>query len=277
MADQIPVPDMAVPPDEYDLSGRKPFDLSGLHAVVTGATGPLGRSLAVALAEAGADVSVTTSRDDAGEETEANSIANECWSHGRKGAAKRVDLTDPAAVDAAFDAIESDVSPIDILVNAGHHANIKAIFDSSVAEWNDEFSRNATTVFVASQSAARRMATRGKGRIVNLVSVLHDRGVPHAALFGASQGAVLGFTKSAGLEWGRSGITVNAIGLGFFDEVDGIQRDEEMHAILERYIPLRRLGKPEDLQGALVYLCSDVSGFVDSELLMVDGAIAVHA
>jgi NAD(P)-dependent dehydrogenase (short-subunit alcohol dehydrogenase family) len=105
----------------------------------------------------------------------------------------------------------------------------------------------------------------------------HDRGVPNAALFGASQGAVLGFTKSLGLEWGRSGVTANALGLGFMDEIPGIQSDEAVHAVLERYIPVRRLGTPADLQGPLIYLCSDLAGFVDSEVFVVDGAIQVHA
>lgn len=269
---------MTTPPiDESDLSGRNPFDLTGRHALVTGATGPLGRALATALAEAGADVSVTTSRDDAAEETEANSILNECWSHGRKGVARRVDLTDPAAVEAAVASIESEVGPLHILVNATHGANIKPILEASLDDWSRELGRNATSVFVACQAVGRRMVERNYGRIVNLVSILHDRGVPNAALYGASQGAVLGFTKSAGLEWGRNGITMNCLGLGFFDEIPGIQSDEAVHAVLERYIPLRRLGKVSDLQGPLVYLCSDDAGFVDSEVFVVDGAIQVHA
>ncbi len=265
------------PPDESDLVGRNPFDLSGRNAIVTGATGPLGRALASALAEAGANVSVLTAHDSAEEEVVANSILNECWSYGRKGVARRVDLTSPASVDTAVAGIEAEVGPTHILVNAAHGANIKPVLDASLNEWHREIDRNATSVFVASQSVGRRMVERGYGRIVNLVSVLHDRGVPNAALYGASQGAVLGFTKSLGLEWGRSGVTVNALGLGFFDDVPGIQSDEEVHAVLERYIPLRRLGKPADLQGPLVYLCSDLAAFVDSEVFMVDGAIQVHA
>lgn len=262
---------------QFDLQGKNPFDLSGRHALVTAATGPLGRALAVALAEAGADVSVTTLHDDPAEETQANSILNECWSLGRKGQARRLNLTDPAAVETAVAALEAAVAPIDILVNAAHGANIKPLVEASLAEWERELSRNATTVFVATQAVGRRMLQRGYGRIVNLVSVLHDRGVPNAALFGASQGAVLGFTKSAAVEWVRQGVTMNALGVGFFDDIPGVQADEAVHAILERYIPLRRLGRPEDLQGALVYLVSNEAGFTDAELFMVDGAIAVHA
>ncbi|MEE8338152.1 MAG: SDR family oxidoreductase [Dehalococcoidia bacterium] len=263
--------------DLPDGGGLPFFDLSGKHALVTGATGPLGRALAVALADAGADVSVTTLSDDAGEETEANSILNECWSLGRRGEAKRLDLTDDAAVETAVAELEESIGPISILVNATHRANIKPVLESSLAEWERELARNATSVFVASQAVGRRMLERGTGRIVNLVSVLHDRGAPNCSLFGASQGAVLGFTKSLGLEWGRGGVTVNALGLGFYDDVAGLQGDEEVHAMLERYIPVRRLGTPEDLQGVLVYLVSDEAAFVDSELIVVDGAIQTHA
>ena len=262
---------------KFDLEGRNPFDLTGRHALITGATGPLGRALAVGLAEAGADVSVTTSNDDAGEETTANSILNECWSLGRKGTARRVDLANPAAFSGAVDAIEATHGPVDILVNASHGANIKPVLETSLDEWERELSRNATTTFVACQTLAARMIPRGYGRIVNLVSVLHDRGIANGAIYAASQGAVLGFTKSAAIEWVRHGITLNALGIGFYDGVPGPQSDEAVHAVLERYIPLRRLGKPEDLQGALVYLCSNEAGFTDAEVFMVDGAIAVHA
>jgi NAD(P)-dependent dehydrogenase (short-subunit alcohol dehydrogenase family) len=277
MAKQIPVPEMAVPADEYDLGGVNPFDLSGRHALVTGATCPLARAVATALAEAGANVSVTTICDDTGEASEATSILEACTALGRSGAVRQVDLTDAVAVDAAVAAIESEVAPIDILVHAVQEANIKPVLDSSVAEWRSELERNATTLFVATQAVGRRMVERGYGRITTFTSVLHDRGIPNAALFGASQGAVLGYTKSLGLEWGRNGVTVNTITLGFFDDVPGIQSDEEIHAILERYIPLRRLGNPEDVQGAVVYLSSELAAFVDSETFVIDGAIQVHA
>ena len=277
MAEQIPIPTMVVPDDEYDLGGVNPFDLSGRHALVTGATGPLGRALALGLAEAGADVSLTTLNDTPGEERAAASIAGEISALGRQGGVRRVDLTDPTAVEAAVASLEADVAPFDILVNAQHNANIKPVLNTSLAEWQRELDRNATSVFVATQAVGKRMVERGYGRIVTLASILHDRGIPNAAIFGASQGAVLGYTKSLGLEWGRSGVTVNSLGLGFFDDVPGVQSDEEIHAILERYIPLRRLGKPEDLKGAVVYLCSELAAFVDSESVVIDGAIVAHA
>lgn len=254
------------------------FDLSGKHALVTAATGPLQRALAVALAEAGATVSVTTLHDDSGEETEANSILNECWSTGSgEGRAVRLDLTNPSAVEEAVAALERDIAPIDILVNGAHEANIQPVVNVDLAAWENELSRNATSTFVATQAVGRRMLERGNGRVIVLVSILEDRGVPNCALFGASQGAVLGFARSLGIEWGRQGVTVNAMGIGFYDDVAGPQNDEALHAVLERYIPVRRLGQPSDLQGTVVYLASDEAAFVASEVLTVDGAIANHA
>ena len=295
------------------------FSLAGKHALVTGATTPLARALAVGLAEAGATVSVTTTHAVLAEEVEANSILNECWAAAStSGQAKTIDLTDPAAVQAAVAELEAAVAPIDILVNATHGANIKPTLEATLADWQTEVDRNATTAFVAcqavgkgmvargrgriinlvsvvhdrgvpncamfsaSQAVGKRMLTRGVGRIINLVSVLEDRGVPNAALFSASQGAVMSLTRTLAIEWGRGDrslprVTVNALGLGFYDGVAGPQGDENLHAILERYIPLRRLGQPADLQGAVVYLASDTTNYVQGELLMIDGAIANHA
>ncbi len=252
------------------------FDLAGKHALVTAATGPLARSLAVALAEAGADVSVTTLHDDAGEAVQANSILNECWSIGRRGQARRLELTDPAAVGAAVASLEGDVGPIDILVNAAHGANIKPVLEASLEDWEREIARNATSVFVATQAVGRGMLERERGRVVNIVSVLGERAAPNCALFAASQGAVLAFTKSVGLEWARRGVTVNALGVGFFESLPGPQADPEVREILERFVPLGRLGRPEDLQGALIYLVSDEAAFVDSAVFPVDGAIQLR-
>src|SRR5690606_10797442 len=97
------------------------------------------------------------------------------------------------------------------------------------------------------------------------------------AIFGASQGAVVGFTKSAAIEWARSGVTMNILGVGFYDGLPGPQNDEQAHAALERWIPLRRLGTPEDLQGPLIYLVSEHAGFTNAEVFNVDGALSVHA
>lgn len=267
-------PEWRVP---FDLGGRNPFDLTGRHALIAGASGALGRALALALAEAGADVSLTTLHHDASEEDELRAILDECRALGRQGTVQRIELADPGATEAAVATIEASTGPIAILVNAAHHANLKPLVDTSIAEWERELRRNATTVFVASQAVGRRMLARGYGRVINLVSILHDRGIPNGATFGASQGAVLGFTKSAALEWVRGGVTVNAIGLGYYDGVPGPQSDEQTHAAAARWVPLQRLGTPEDVQGVLVYLASNESGFMNGEVLWIDGALSAHA
>jgi NAD(P)-dependent dehydrogenase (short-subunit alcohol dehydrogenase family) len=263
---------------------RRYFDLSGKHALVTGATTDIARALAVALAEAGAKVSVTTSAAVDEQEVLANSILNECWAaSGEEGKSLTLDLTDAPSFVEAIESLEKELGPVDVLVNAPHFANIKPVLDSSTDEWANELSRNATAVFVASQTVGRGMVSRGKGRIINLVSNLYDRGIPNCALFGASQGAVLGFTKSLGLEWGggdpltKDRVTVNALGIGFYEGVAGPQNDPNLSPVLEKYIPLRRLGRPEDLRGAVVYLASDEADYVNAELLVVDGSIVNHA
>ncbi len=259
------------------------FDLSGRHALVTAAVGPLGRALAVALAEAGATVSVTTLRHDRAEEVEANSILNECWSAGSEGRAVTLDLTDPAEVQTAVAGLERDLGPIEILVNAAHGAHIQPVLESSLEDWTRELNRNATSVFVACHAVGAGMVERGRGRIINVVSMLHDRGVPNCAIFGASQGAIVGFSKSLAIEWGRGGpfeedrVTVNTITLGFFEDVPGPQQDPGLREVLERYVPLRRLGRASDLQGTVVYLASPHANFVTGDTIVVDGAIIHHA
>lgn len=252
------------------------FDLSGKHALVTGATGPLQRALAVALAEAGADVSLTTAKNEMAEEVQANSILNECWSIGRRGEALTVSLVDEAALTEAITGLEERIAPIDILVNAAHAAPVLPFLETSPEHDTAAFTDGVASVLSPTRVVGRGMVERGSGRVINLASILHDRGVPNCALYSATQGAIVGFTKSLGIEWIRNGVTVNALGIGFFEDLPGPQHDPELHAALERYIPLRRLGEGGDLQGALVYLASDEAGFVASELVVVDGSITAH-
>lgn len=253
------------------------FDLSGKHALVTGATGPLQRSVVLALAEAGCDVSVTTVTDQLDEEVQANSILNECWSIGRQGEALTINLTDEAAIEEAIISLEERIAPVDILVNMPHQVPIVPFLKTDAAAESQAFSINVAAVMIPTRIIGHRMVQRGVGRVVNLASIIHDRGVPNCSLYAATQGAIVGFTKSLGIEWIRSGVTVNALALGFYEELAGPQSDSRLRAALEQYIPLRRLGRSDDIQGALIYLVSDEAAFVTSELLVVDGAISVHA
>ncbi len=235
--------------------------LAGKHALVTGATTPLARVLAVGLAEAGATVSVTTTHALLAEEVQANSILNECWAAaGASGQAKTIDLAAPQDAKEAIDALEREVAPIDILVNASYGAELRPVLEVTLAEWQMEIDDSVTTTFVACQAVGQRMIGRGAGRIINVVAIAHDRAVPNSTLFSASQAAVIGLTRALGVEWGRGegvqGVMVNALGLGFYEETEG---PNELAV---------------DVQAALVYLATESTDDVQGEMLMVDGAFA---
>ena len=253
------------------------FSLEGKHCLVTGAISPLQRAFAVGLAEAGANVSLTTASDDKDQEVMANSILNECWSVGSSGEVLNVDLKNATQLDQTISELEMSIAPIDVLVNANHTASIKPFLEFSIDESQELFASNVQSTLIPTSIVGRKMLTRGKGKIINIVSILADRGVPNCAIFSATQGSILGFTRSLGIEWIRQGVTVNALGLGFYSDLTGPQQDGALREILEKYIPVRRLGTSTDLQGALVFLSSDSSDFVDSEMIVVDGAISVHA
>ncbi|MBG93027.1 MAG: hypothetical protein CL792_03505 [Chloroflexi bacterium] len=253
------------------------FSLEGKHCLVTGAISPLQRAFAVGLAEAGANVSLTTLSGGKEEEVAANSILNECWSIGVKGEVLSIDLRNTTQLDQSVSELESNIGPIDVLVNATHTAVIKPFLEFSTEEAHEIFTNNVQSTLISTSVIGKKMLARGKGKVINVVSILADRGVPNCAIFSATQGSILGFTRSLGIEWIRQGVTVNALGLGFFADLPGPQQDDALREILEKYIPVRRLGDSTDLQGALVYLSSDSSNFVDSEMIVVDGAISVHA
>lgn len=259
------------------MTSWPPAELAGRSALVAGAVGPLGRALAVGLAEAGLHVSVTTLTGAREEEFLANSILNECWSLGRRGGAYAVDLASPAAVESALDAAEAEAGPLSVLVNAAQAVPSVTAVEADAAAWERALRLGATSAYVPTLAAGRRMLERGRGRIVSVVSVLHDRGMPGGSLTGAASGAVAALTRSLGVEWARSGVTVNALAVGLAEGGAGPHAGAEARALIERYIPSGRIGRPDDLVGALVYLVSDAAAYVNAEVIAVDGGLAVHA
>lgn len=242
------------------MTSQRPhiFSLAGKHALVTGATTPLARALAVGLAEAGANVSVTTTTAVLAEEVQANSILNECWAAaGVSGQARTLDLTDPAAVESALAALEREVALVDILVNATQAPRLVATLDATVEDFRAQLDRHTTTTFVACQAAGRRMTERGAGRIVNLVSLASDRVASGASLFSASQAAILGLTRALSAEWPT--VSVNALGIEFYD--GGALSAASAAA----------------LQEVVVTLASDDAQEMHGELLTVDGPLADRA
>jgi 2-deoxy-D-gluconate 3-dehydrogenase len=267
------------------------FSLEGKNALVIGASGVLGRAAAVALAEAGADVGVTTTTRSKREEVVANSCANEIWALNRKGFAQAIDAADEADVQAAVQRAAAEFGSLDILVNAPDLPFAKPLTEITPAEWRRAIDVNLTGVYLACRAAAEVMlgaadapnpggsgfnltgAGRG-GRIINIVSLLGERGLANGSAYCAAQAGVLNFTRALALEWARSGVTVNAIGAGWTEGM-GIITDEAK-AQLERYLPYKRLGKPDEIAGAVVYLASDVADYLTGQVIWIEGGALSH-
>ena len=177
------------------------------HALVAGAEGPLGRAIAVGLAAAGADVSVTTRRDDAAAEVAVNSILNECWTYGREGLALRLDLADLDAVAAALARLEGELAPLDLLVNLAFGA---APPDGGAAgDWRAAIGDEAAPAFVLARAAGPRMYARGAGRIVSVLPP--ERGLAGGAPRRAARAAVVGLSEGLATEWAEAGVAVEWI------------------------------------------------------------------
>jgi 2-dehydro-3-deoxy-D-gluconate 5-dehydrogenase len=251
------------------------FSLAGKAALVVGASNPLGRSAAVALAEAGADVGVATTTRSAREEVAANSCANEIWALDRKGFAQAIDAADERDVDSLVERAVSEFGRLDILVNAQDVHFAKPALEIALGEWRRVIDANLTGVFLACRAAGREMLKRESGRIVNISSVLAERGMANGSAYCAAQAGVLNLTRALALEWARSGVTVNAVGAGWID-AGGFLADENMKRQLERYLPYKRLAEPEEISGAIVYLASDAATYLTGQVMWIEGGALSH-
>ena len=251
------------------------FSLAGKAALVIGASNPLGRAAAVALAEAGADVGVATTTRSAREEVAANSCANEIWALDRKGFAQAMDAADEREVDSLVERTVSEFGRLDILVNAQDVHFAKPALDISLAEWRRVIDANLTGVFLACRAAGREMVTHESGRIVNISSVLAERGMANGSAYCAAQAGVLNLTRALALDWARSGVTINAVGAGWID-AGGFLADENMKRQLERYLPYKRLAEPEEISGAVVYLVSDAAAYLTGQVVWIEGGALSH-
>jgi len=251
------------------------FSLAGKAALVIGASNPLGRTAAVALAEAGADVGVATTTRSAREEVAANSCANEIWALDRKGFAQAMDAADEREVDSLVERTVSEFGRLDILVNAQDVHFAKPALDISLAEWRRVIDANLTGVFLACRAAGREMVTRESGRIVNISSVLAERGMANGSAYCAAQAGVLNLTRALALEWARSGVTINAVGAGWID-AGGFLADENMKRQLERYPTYKRLAEPEEISVAVVYLVSDAAAYLTGQVVWIEGGALSH-
>ncbi len=244
------------------------FDLTGRCALITGGGTGIGRAIALALAEAGADIALAARRVDKLEQT-----ADEITKLGRRAIALPLDLTDPAAIAPCVEAAERQLAPLDILINNSGVSGAAWAADLSLEEWTRVIDTNLRGAFLMCQAAGRGMRERGSGAIVNVASVAGLIGVKMLSAYAASKGGLIQLTKTLALEWARSGVRVNALAPGYI-ETD-INRDmfasDAGQRMIKTHIPLGRLGQPDELRAAAVFLASDASKFMTGSVLVLDG------
>ena len=243
------------------------FRLDGKVALVTGASAGLGAAIAVALAEAGADVACH------GNSREPAVTCEQIARLGRRTAAVKGDLADRKVSRQLVETTTSDLGPLDILVNNAGTIRRAPAVDYSEDDWDAVIEVNLSSVFLLSQQAGRQMVERGRGKIVNIASVLSFQGGIAVPAYAASKGGMAQLTKALANEWAAKGVNVNAIAPGYMrtDNTLALQRDEVRNRqILER-IPAARWGTPADLAGAAVFLSSSASDYVHGHVLVVDG------
>jgi NAD(P)-dependent dehydrogenase (short-subunit alcohol dehydrogenase family) len=246
---------------------RHLFDLAGRVALLVGAGG-LGAAIAAGLADFGARLAIAD-RDI----NLAKASAEICSRPGIEALATEIDIRDQASVAATVAKIEAMTGRIDILVNAAGIQILKPATEYTAEEWHRIIDTNLSGVFFVTQAVAKGMLARGYGRILSIGSVSSLLGHPYHAPYAASKGGVAIMTKSFATEWAPRGVTVNAIGPTYTETnlTKGIISDQATRDRVTAAVPMGRLGTPEDLVGAAVFLCSDAAGFVTGQTLYVDG------
>jgi NAD(P)-dependent dehydrogenase (short-subunit alcohol dehydrogenase family) len=248
----------------------KRFDLAGRAALVTGASRGLGRAIALALAEAGADVALglrERSRDDG--------VADEIRALGPRALPLQMDVTRLDEVEAAVEATVAELGSLDLLVNnAGGGVGLIPAEDVSVADFDRALDANLRGTFFACRAAFAPMRERGFGRIVNVSSQAALVALPGESVYCAAKAAVSHLTRCLAVEWGRYGIAVNAVAPTFVRTpgTEPALSDPEFRAeVEERIAALHRIGEPDEVAGAVVFLCSPAASLITGETLVIDG------
>jgi 3-oxoacyl-[acyl-carrier protein] reductase len=236
--------------------------LEGKNALVTGGSRGIGRAIALELARAGATVNVgyRTGKD------EAEEVANQARGH-----ALEADVSD---ADSAAKLVE-EAGELDVLVNNAGLTRDGLIARMPDADWRDVIETNLSSAFYTCRAVSRSMMKRRSGSIVNISSVVGLHGNPGQTNYSASKAGVIGFTKALARELGSRGVRANVIAPGYIHSRLTDEISEEMRSLMLQNTPLGRLGEPEDVAGAVRFLCSDAAAYITGEVLLVDGGLGM--
>jgi len=251
------------------------FSLEGKTAVITGAGRGLGKEMAIALAEAGADV-VLLSRTP----TEIQAVAGRIEGLGRKAIPVATDVTSQDEVKAMVEKAIEVFGKIDILVNNAGTYIEGNFLEFTTEQWRELVSVNIEGLFICTQAVGKYMVQQKRGKVINICSMNAVRPRPKGVVYDSTKGAILTFTKALARDWARYHINVNAIGPGYFltplvqslMDRDGV---DENH-VAKQAIPLGRLGRPEELGPLVVYLASSASDFMTGECIYIDGGTLIR-
>lgn len=243
------------------------FDLTGRTALVTGASGGIGRAIAHALSEAGAKVALSGTREAVLRDVAATLKG--------ESAIVACNLSDPAAVDALVGQAEAALGPLDILVANAGITRDKLLIQMKDEDWSEVINVNLGSYFRLAKSAVRGMMKRRHGRIIGITSIVGVTGNPGQTNYCASKAGMIGFTKSLAQEVASRSITANTIAPGFIESpmTDGLP-DSQKQALLGQ-IPSGRLGQGSDIAAAAVYLASDEAAYMTGQTLHVNGGMAM--
>src|SRR5579859_739293 len=255
-------------PRMWNLAGS-PFDLTGRVAIVTGGGRGLGAVMVMGLAQAGAKVAVIGRRIEACTE-----VAGQIRDAGGQAFPAAADVTKPESVHAAFEQVVQAFGPVDILVNNAGISPFNAPLDQTrLAGWSKVLETNLTGALICTQAVIGSMQERRRGKIINIASAAGAVSTPGIGAYGVSKAGLIHLTRQLAAEQGSYNIQVNAIAPGYMDVgvSETIQNQEAFFAYVTEHTPMRRIGKANELIGAVILLASDASSYITGQTLFIDG------